>query len=160
MCKPLITHRHLPQIAEKVNSTATEQERRQVLYEQLLAYFTLHFYLKALEKVVYDRLSHCMYSNNILIPEQLVFRNYPLKGTIDCKCCIQANTQILSTQVGYVGGIFCEFAKAFYEILRAILHFYGIQGTAAVCIITYLTNIQQRVNIHLSSTTQNFRSDW
>jgi len=34
MCKPLITHRHLPQIAEKVHSTTTEQERRQILYEQ------------------------------------------------------------------------------------------------------------------------------
>jgi hypothetical protein len=88
-----------------------------------------------------------MYSNNILIPEQLVFRNYPLK--------IQANARILSTQEGYVGGIFCEFAKPFYcvnnETMRAILHLYGIQGTAAVCIITYLTNIQQRVKIKLSS---------
>jgi len=67
-------------------------------------------------------------------------------GTVHWKCCIQANTHVLSTQEGYVGGIFCEFVKAFYcvnnEILRAILHFYGIQGTAAVCIITYLTKSQ------------------
>jgi len=35
MCKPLIIHRHLPQIAKKVNSTTTEKERRQVLFEQL-----------------------------------------------------------------------------------------------------------------------------
>jgi hypothetical protein len=108
---------------------------------------------------MYDRLSHCTYSNNILILEQLVFRNYPLR-----KCCIQTNTHILSNEEGYVGGIFCEFAKAFCcvnnEILRAILHFYGFQGIAAVCVITYLTNIQQRINIHLSSKSQNFCSDW
>jgi hypothetical protein len=41
-----------------------------------------------------------------------------------------------------------------------MLHFYGIQGTVEVCIVTYLTNIQHRVNIHLSSTTQTFCSGW
>jgi hypothetical protein len=40
--------------------------------------------------------------------------------------------------------------------LRAILHFYGIQGTATICITAYLTNTQQSVNIKLASTTQNF----
>ena len=50
-----------------------------------------------------------------------------------------------------VGGIFCDFTKAFdsvnHEILLAKLEFYGIQGTFCKLIASYLNDIYQRVII-------------
>jgi hypothetical protein len=51
----------------------------------------------------------------------------------------------------HVGGIFCDLTKAFdcvnHEILLTKLHFYGIQGTAAECFRSYLTDRRQKTRI-------------
>jgi hypothetical protein len=64
----------------------------------------------------------------------------------------------------YVGGIFCDLAKAFdcanHEILLAKLQFYGIQGVTADWCRSYLTNRKQKVEIRSPSSTQYFFSDW
>ena len=52
-------------------------------------------------------------------------------------------------QKEYVGGIFCDLAKAFdsvnHDTLLAILHFYGIQGASEDWFRSVLNNIRQKV---------------
>jgi hypothetical protein len=64
----------------------------------------------------------------------------------------------------HVGGIFCDFAKAFEcvscDILLAKLHFCGIWGVSEDWFRSYSINKRQIVEITLLNSTQNFFSDW
>ena len=57
----------------------------------------------------------------------------------------------------YVGGLFCDFQKAFdcvnHDILPAKMKFYGITGTAHNLIRTYLANRYQRTKTNKLSST-------
>ena len=62
----------------------------------------------------------------------------------------------------YVGGIFCDLAKAFdrvnHKILLAKLCLYGIQGVAEVWRRSYWTTGRQKVWVTSPNTAQNFFS--
>jgi hypothetical protein len=59
---------------------------------------------KALEKVMYNRLSHHMHTNNILVPEQYGFR----KGVSTADTAFKLTDNVLKSinQKMHVGGIF------------------------------------------------------
>jgi hypothetical protein len=63
----------------------------------------------------------------------------------------------------HVGGIFCDFTKAFdcvnHEIQLTKLNFYGTRGSAANWFRSYLTNRRQRVEIKSSDMQKHF-SNW
>jgi hypothetical protein len=104
---------------------------------------------KVPEKVTYNRLSHDMHTNNILVPEQFGFKQ---RKSIDNAAFKVTNSVLKSNnQKGHVGEIFCDLAKAFdwvnYEILLVKLHYYGIQGTVANWLRSYLTDTKQIIEI-------------
>jgi hypothetical protein len=104
---------------------------------------------KVLEKVMYNRLSHHMHTNNILVPEQFGFRQGKSTDNADF---MLTNIVLKSiNQKMHVGGILCDIAKVFdcanHEILLAKLHYCGIQGTVANWFRSYLTNRKQKTEI-------------
>jgi hypothetical protein len=61
----------------------------------------------------------------------------------------------------YVGGIFCDLAKASDSVNREILtklRFYGIKGATANWFKSYLTNGKQKFEIKASNSTQSIFS--
>jgi hypothetical protein len=117
---------------------------------------------KVLEKVMYNRLSHYLQTNNILDPEQFGFR----KGISTENTAFKPTDSIFKSinQKIHVGGIFCDLAKAFdcvnHEILLTKLHFNGIQGTMVDWFRSYLTGRKQQIEIKPSNATQSTYSNW
>jgi hypothetical protein len=68
---------------------------------------------KVLEKVMYNRLSHHMHTNNTLIPEQFGFRQGKSTDNAAFKLTNSALKSI--NQKMHTGGIFCGLAKAFFD---------------------------------------------
>jgi hypothetical protein len=85
----------------------------------------------------------------MFIPEQFGFR----QGKSTENAAFKLTNSVLKSinQKMYVGGIFCDLAKAFdcvnHEILLAELHYYGIQGTVANWFRSCLTNRKQNTEI-------------
>jgi hypothetical protein len=84
---------------------------------------------KALEKVMYSRLSHHMLTNNITAPEQFGFWSHI---SIENAAFRLTNSMFKSiNQKMHIGGILCNLVKAFdcanHEILLTKLHFYSMQ---------------------------------
>jgi hypothetical protein len=81
----------------------------------------LTVFSKVLEKVMYNRLSHHMHSNNILVPEQFGFG----QGKSTENVAFKLTDSVLKSvnQKMHVVGIFCDLAKAVdcvnHEILVA-----------------------------------------
>jgi hypothetical protein len=102
---------------------------------------------KVLKKVMYNRLSHYLQTNNILVPEQFCFR----KGISTENAAFKLTDGVLKSlnQKMHVGGIFCDLAKAFdcvnHEILLTKLHYFGIQGATASWFRSYLTGRKQKI---------------
>jgi hypothetical protein len=79
---------------------------------------------------MYDRLSHHVGTNNILVPEQCGIR----QGRYRENAAFKLTDSVLKsiTQKMHVDGIFCDLAKAFdCVILLAKLHYCGILGVVA-----------------------------
>jgi hypothetical protein len=117
---------------------------------------------KVIEKVMYNRLSHYLQTNNILVPEQFGFR----KGISTEDADFKLTESVLKSlnQKMYVGGIFCDLAKACdcvnHEILLIKLHFFGIQGATASWFRSYLTDRKQNIEIKSPYATQSTYSNW
>jgi hypothetical protein len=72
-----------------------------------------------LEKVMYNKLSHHMHTNNILVPEHFGFRQGKTTNNAAFKltnCVIKSINQKM-----HVEGIFCDSAKAFDYVNHKIL---------------------------------------
>jgi hypothetical protein len=82
---------------------------------------------------MYNRLSHHVHTNKILVTELFGFR----QGKSTENIAFKLTNSVLKSmnQKMHVGGIFCDLAKAFdcvyHEVLVVKLHYYGIQGTIA-----------------------------
>jgi hypothetical protein len=117
---------------------------------------------KVLEKVMYNRLSHYLKTNNILVPEQFGFR----KGISTENAAFKLIDSVLKSlnQKLHVGEIFCDLAKAFdcvnYEILLTKLHYFGIQGATASWFRSYLTDKKQKIEMKSAYATQSACSNW
>jgi hypothetical protein len=116
----------------------------------------LTVFSKVFEKAMHNRLSHHLYTNNILVSEQHGFK----KGISTENAVFRLTDSVLKSinQKTHVGGIFCDLTKAFdcvnHEILLAKLHFYGIQGVAEDWFKSYLTNRRHKVEIKSLNATQ------
>jgi hypothetical protein len=68
---------------------------------------------------MHTRLSHYFQTNNILVPEEFGFR----KGISTENIAFKLSDSILNSvnQKMYVGGIFCDLAKAFDSVNNKIL---------------------------------------
>jgi hypothetical protein len=71
----------------------------------------LTIFPKIHEKVIYNRLSHHMHTNSILVPEQFGFRKSISTG--DAALTLTDNVLKSINQKMHVGGIFCDLAKAY-----------------------------------------------
>jgi hypothetical protein len=107
---------------------------------------------------MHSRLSHHLYTNNILVPEQHAFR----KGmsTEDAAFKLTDNVFRSLNQKLHVGGILCDLSKAFdcvnHEILLTKLHLCGIQVVTIDWFRSCLTNRRQMVEIKSLSSTEIF----
>jgi hypothetical protein len=112
---------------------------------------------KVIEKIIYKRLYCYLIDNNILVKEQMGFRE---KLSMDTATYVFLNMVLSSLDSkNYVGGLFCDLQKAFdcvnHDILLAKMKFYGITGIAHKLMRSYLANRYQRTKINkLSSTWQ------
>jgi hypothetical protein len=71
----------------------------------------LPIFSKVFEKAMHSTLSHHLYSNNILVPEQLAFRT----GTSTEDAAFKLTDSVFRSlnQKLHAGGIFCDLSKAF-----------------------------------------------
>jgi hypothetical protein len=117
---------------------------------------------KVLEKVVYNKLSQYLQTNNILVPGQFGFRKRISTENTAFKLTDGVFKSINKKM--HIGGMFCDLAKAFdcvdHEILLTKLHFYGIQGTMVDWFRSYLTDRKQKIEIKSSNATQSTYSNW
>jgi hypothetical protein len=96
---------------------------------------------KVVENVIYNRISHYLKANNILVSEQYGFR----KGitTRNAHFKLTVSTLKLLNQKVHVGRIFCDLAKTFdcvnHEILLNELRYFGIKWSMANWFKSYLT---------------------
>jgi hypothetical protein len=106
---------------------------------------------------MHNRLSHHLYTNNILVPEQHAFRKR--MSTEDAAFKL-TDRVFRSLNQKLHGGIFCDLSKAFNcvnnEILLPKLDFYGIQGVTIDWFRSYLTNRRQKVEIKSFSFSEIF----
>jgi sarcosine oxidase/L-pipecolate oxidase len=98
-------------------------------------------FCKVIENVMYNRISHYLRANNILVSEQFGFR----KGIATEYAAFKLKDCILKSlnQKVHVGGISCDLAKAFdsisHEISLTKLHYFCIKGSTANRFKSYLT---------------------
>jgi hypothetical protein len=110
---------------------------------------------------MYNRLSHYMHTNNILVPQHFGFG----KSLSTENAAFKLTNIVLKAinQKMHVGVIFCDLSKAFdyinHKILLAKLHCYGIQGTGENWFRSCLTNRKQKVQIKSSTATINLFSN-
>jgi hypothetical protein len=71
----------------------------------------MFFFSKELEKVLYNRLSHHMHTNKILVPEKFHFR----QGKSTDNAASKLTDSILKSiyQKMHIGGIFCDLINVF-----------------------------------------------
>ena len=110
--------------------------------------------LNLIEKAVHSRLSQYLHTKNILVTEQ-----YGCSKGISSEDAVFRLTDSVLKFVNpkkYVGGIFCDLAKAFdcvnHEILVAKLHFYGVWGVSEDWFMSFLTNRRQKVEVKSPNT--------
>jgi hypothetical protein len=115
---------------------------------------------KVLEKVLYNRLSHYLQTNNILVPEQFGFR----KGMSNENTAFKLTDSVLKSlnQKMHVGEIFCDLAFdcVDHEILVTILHYFGSLGATASWFRSYLTDRKQKIEIKSPYASQSTYSSW
>jgi hypothetical protein len=103
-------------------------------------------FFKVIENAMYNRISHYLKANNILVPEEFGFR----KGISTENTVIKLTECILKSlnQKMHVGGIFCNLAKAFdcvnHEILLTNLCYFGIKGSIESRFKSSLTDRKQK----------------
>jgi hypothetical protein len=116
---------------------------------------------KIFEKVIYKRIYQHSTSINILASEQHGFRNN--LSTEIATFHLLNNALLALNNKSTVGGIFCDFSKAFdcidHEILLSKLEFYGTSGSAKQLITFYFQNRYQRVLIKNKGSI-NYFSEW
>jgi hypothetical protein len=117
---------------------------------------------KVFENVMYNRLSHYLKTNNILVPEQ-----FGLGKGMSTENAAFELTECISKSLNqkmHVGGIFCDLANAFdcviHEMLLTKLRYYGIEGTPAGWFKSYLTDGKQKIEIISPYTAQSIYSNW
>jgi hypothetical protein len=100
-----------------------------------------------LEKVMHNRISHYLQTNNMPVPEQFGFR----KRISTENTTFKLTNSVLKplNQEMHVGGVFCDLAKAFdcvnHEILLTKLHYFLIQGATTSWFRSYLTKKNKRL---------------
>ena len=99
--------------------------------------------------------------NNILVPEQFGLRE---KFSTDMAIYTFLNSVLSSLENKLlVGGVFCDFQKAFdsvnHNILLSKLEYYGISGLATKLMKSYLSERYQRVVLKENSSNKR-TSDW
>jgi len=108
---------------------------------------------------MYNRLSHHMHANNVLVPEQMGFRQR--KSTVNAAFKLTNSVFISVNQKMYVGGIFFALTKTFccvnHEILLVKVNYNGIQGTVGNWFISCMTNRKQKTEI---KSCEKFSSKW
>jgi hypothetical protein len=98
-------------------------------------------FFKVLERVMYNRLSHYLQTNNMLVPEQFGCR----KGITTENAAFKLRDSILKSinKKMHVGGIFCDLAEAFdcksLNFINEITFFFGIQVATASWFRSYVT---------------------
>jgi hypothetical protein len=117
---------------------------------------------KVIKSVMHNRISHYFKANNILVSEQFGFR----KGISTENAAFKLTDCILKSlnQKMHVGGIFCDLAKAVdcinHEMLLTKFHYFGIKGSTANLLKSYLKDRKQKIQIKSSYTTQSTYSNW
>jgi hypothetical protein len=117
---------------------------------------------KVVEKAVHGRLSQHLHMNNVLFTEQYSF----WKGILTEDAAFRLADSVLKSihRKMHGGGIFCDLAKPFDCVNRAILlaklYFYGIRGVYEVWFMLYLAQRRQKVKVKSPNTAHNFYSDW
>jgi len=86
---------------------------------------------KVIKKIIYKRLYCYLIDNNVLVKEQMGFRE---KLSTDTAIYAFLDTVLTALDSkNYVGGLFCDLQKAFdclnHDILLTKMKFYGITGT-------------------------------
>jgi len=116
---------------------------------------------KIFEKLIYSRLYQHIYSNNILVKEQYVFRIN--NSTEDASYnVINEILKVVNNRLS-VGGIFYDLKKACdcvnHGILVDKLEFYGISGKILTLIQSYLGGRYQKVLIDKINAYDSVSSD-